>query len=394
MASTIQTIETPKRARALDTSGNNNHGQIYSGRALEFDGVTDYFQHNGGTVLNGVNQFNDGVAWTFATWVYFNDASGTVYLVGDDNANYSHIGLGSGYLIFRSDGADHFRWTSTKLNEDTWYRVVIVATTDTTLTAYVNGVQYGSTLTASSTAYDGSNPTLTAEGGTKHEFTGWGMPYVSGTRKHGLDGMMSNGQVWNAAWTAADVTYDYLNPESLALNRGGTSLTNSNLKIWYPMQDGHRGNQAYILDASNTGLGAELVSEGDFGSGGANWTVETGWTDTGGSGAWDTTGTSNRVYQTINALVVGKSYKLTFKISNSTDGRQLVRLQGATNQDVVAYTEHSNSEHTVYFTSLYANTVFSFYGHADYGSFNVDDISLKPVNDKTTQQLYFMGMSK
>ena len=42
MASTIQTIETPKRARALDTSGNNNHGQIYSGKALEFDGVTDY----------------------------------------------------------------------------------------------------------------------------------------------------------------------------------------------------------------------------------------------------------------------------------------------------------------------------------------------------------------
>ena len=42
MATTIQKIETPKRARALDTSGNNNHGQIYSGRALEFDGVADY----------------------------------------------------------------------------------------------------------------------------------------------------------------------------------------------------------------------------------------------------------------------------------------------------------------------------------------------------------------
>ena len=42
MAATIQTIQTPKRARALDTSGNNNHGQIYSGRALEFDGVGDF----------------------------------------------------------------------------------------------------------------------------------------------------------------------------------------------------------------------------------------------------------------------------------------------------------------------------------------------------------------
>ena len=41
MATTIQTIELPKKARALDTSGNNNHGQIYSGRGLEFDGIGD-----------------------------------------------------------------------------------------------------------------------------------------------------------------------------------------------------------------------------------------------------------------------------------------------------------------------------------------------------------------
>ena len=38
----LQKIETPKKYRAVDTSGNNNHGQIYSGRGLEFDGVTDY----------------------------------------------------------------------------------------------------------------------------------------------------------------------------------------------------------------------------------------------------------------------------------------------------------------------------------------------------------------
>ena len=53
MPATIQTIEKPTRARALDTSGNNNHGQIYSGRALEFDGVGDRFVHNGGTALSG-----------------------------------------------------------------------------------------------------------------------------------------------------------------------------------------------------------------------------------------------------------------------------------------------------------------------------------------------------
>ena len=44
MPATIQTIHKPTRARGLDTSGNNNHAQIYSGRALEFDGVTDYLE--------------------------------------------------------------------------------------------------------------------------------------------------------------------------------------------------------------------------------------------------------------------------------------------------------------------------------------------------------------
>ena len=86
MATTIQNIELPKKPRALDTSGNNNHGQIYSGRALEFDGVTDYFQSNGGTALAGVNYFADGVPWTFACWIYFDSSStGTHhYFIGND----------------------------------------------------------------------------------------------------------------------------------------------------------------------------------------------------------------------------------------------------------------------------------------------------------------------
>ena len=56
---------------------------------------------------------------------------------------------------------------------------------------------------------------------------------------------------------ADDIAYDYANPESLALNASGSALTEGNLKLWYPMQDGHRGQQSYILDGANTGLGDE-----------------------------------------------------------------------------------------------------------------------------------------
>ncbi len=46
MPATIQKILKPTKYRAVDTSGNNNHGQIYSGRALEFDGVGDHLDTN------------------------------------------------------------------------------------------------------------------------------------------------------------------------------------------------------------------------------------------------------------------------------------------------------------------------------------------------------------
>ncbi len=68
MATTIQTIELPKKARALDTSGNNNHGQIYSGRGLEFDGVTDYLDT--GYIASAQGITND---ITVACWVRVDD---------------------------------------------------------------------------------------------------------------------------------------------------------------------------------------------------------------------------------------------------------------------------------------------------------------------------------
>ena len=67
MAATIQTIHKPTRARALDTSGNNNHGQIYSGRGLDFDGVTDFLTC--GTNVRPENTI------TFSFWGKANDAS-------------------------------------------------------------------------------------------------------------------------------------------------------------------------------------------------------------------------------------------------------------------------------------------------------------------------------
>ena len=156
MATTIQNIELPKKPRARDTSGNNNHGEIYSGRALEFDGVTDYFQHNGGVDLAGVNYFADGVPWTFACWIYFDSSSTSThhYFVGNDYTTHPMLIFQNqnniNKLIFRAEdaGKDYYLFpyghgpSLNKMDQDTWHRLV-VTTDGVSLTAYVNGVHGG-----------------------------------------------------------------------------------------------------------------------------------------------------------------------------------------------------------------------------------------------------------
>ena len=390
---------------------NNNHGQIYSGRALEFDGVTDYFQHNGGTNITGVNTFDDGSPWTFACWMYFNSSATTAqFFVGKDEDVKPHLmkpSDSSGVEIrFREDGSgDYYKFTTGGYPPyDTWHRVV-VTTDGTTMTAYINGVLFGS-FTKGDADHDGNGTVFST---TKMHFTGWGHPYeTGGDRSYAFNGMMSDGQVWDAAWTADDASYDYLNPESLALNRGGTSLTNSNLKMWYPMQDGHRGQQSYVLDASNTGLGDELVTNGDFSTAGEPTitTYSLGWyaQATGQSGSSITGGelvlyndTSNshynRVYATDgsasrNIMTIGKTYKLTYTVSKISGSPVLKYYTGG------AYITGNSTvgTHSFYFTQdssqlfILSNT----YTTAP-STIKLSNVSVKPVNDKNNATTVFLG---
>ena len=178
-----------------------------------------------------------------------------------------------------------------------------------------------------------------------------------------------------AHWWSLDSTID---STQLSYD-GSTTIGAGNTTVY----DNHHGG--------GDTLGSELITEGDFGGGGAAWVATAGWDDTGGFGAWTTGGGSARVYQTIDALVVGKTYKLMFTISNGI-GQQLVRLSGTgSDQDVTylndgsttGYGAHTAGTHTLYFTATHAHTVFSFFGHTSYSSFNVDDISLKLVNGNT-----------
>ena len=418
MAGSLQKILKPTKYRATDTSGNNNHGQIYSGRGLEFDGVGDRFATTGGgtfdvpsTTVPGVNSFADGEPWTLAVWMYLNGRQ-DCYVIGKDQGTRPHIFLNSDsniqYIEFRSEdtGNDFYRFG--RFQENTWHRLVITCN-GTTISAYSNGALIG-TITDGMASTDSSG----SFSSTEAWFTGWGVAYES-SENYGtaLDGMMSDGQVWNVEWSASDVTFDYLNPESLALNNGGTSLTESNLKLWYPMQDGHRGQQSYVLDGANTGLGDEMVTNQDFESNitDGSWTGKDSTishettSPISGSGSIKVSSLANASagpFQNIG-MVEGVTYKVkgtlqlltgssngTVKVinSNAAGGSQDILYSGTSGELVSGGAAVS---FTVYITALSSQPSIQFGCNVADGSFLLDDVSVKPINDKHHATTVFYG---
>jgi len=374
MPATIQTIQKPTRARALDTSGNNNHGQIYSGRGLEFDGVGDY-------LTTTMPSMDEKSSITISCWAKIDTApGGDEYIVELPEASVGTNGCGIAVdanqfrfdIVTHSDstvGDDSVTYTY-ELN--TWYRLTLTYD-GVTAKAYINGVLVDS-------------DTVTVGTGIKHsssEITvgNFGASAASG---YEFGGKISDVQVWDAAFSADDVLYDYLNPEQLALNRGGTSLTESNLKVWYPMQDGHRGQQSFILDGSNTGLGDEMITDGDFSTDSGVWTNESGWEISSGV-ATKNSGVSNYLHQDFTGNGV---FKITWEVSNYVSGSVKLRVGSGFGQNRDSDTFSSSTGGT--FTEYLSKDTGSF-GIYGTGEFSIDNISVKPVNAKNHATTVFYG---
>ena len=360
MATTIQQIELPKKARAVDTSGNNNHGQIYSGRGLEFDGIGDNLRLDGFTL--------EGTKATVAFWI--NTATTTGYVIDLNSTIRFVVGLSSNkFKFYDGNGWKQFGTIAT----DVYLRCVVVLD-GTVAKGFVNGHQLGTDQTIQNISI-ASNTTAAI-----------GSDNSSGSTF--ITAKLSDFQIWDAAFTQADVTYDYLNPESLALNNSGTALTESNLKLWYPMQDGHRGQQSYILDGANSGLGDELVSEGDFSGAddGDPWTTGAGWSIADNKAT--SAGGNEDAYLTQSNMVLGRTYKVTFDVNDYTSGTLSIREFGQS--PVLSVT--STGSYVAYLTPV-SSTALGFRSAGGAGGYvgSVSNVSVKAINDKHHATTVFYG---
>ena len=237
-----------------DKSGNNNVGELFTGKALEFDGSNDYVDVDG-FQMTGTNA-------TFAFWFNSNDTLGRFFdTVKDLSDNRLILSFNNNQLSLYDGSWFNFGSVTTNV----WNRCVITIE-GTTAKCFVNGVQLGTDKTIST--IDLSLNTDAAIGSQ-----------VFGTQAY-FDGSLSDFQIYDKVWLNDDIAYDYANPNKLAIDNPSTSLSVTNLKAYWALSEGD-GLVAYD---SGTNLEEEEVTNGDFALLIADWNKNSNWSISGGVG--------------------------------------------------------------------------------------------------------------
>jgi hypothetical protein len=218
MAVTTTNTNKPINPRGDDKSPLAfNRAKIYSGKALDFDGVNDNVDLDGFTMAGNV-----------ATIVFQAKFSNDQYLLDIDTQRFViRNRAASGFGVFNTTA-----WTDygdTLRDELGFYAIVNDGTTQR---VYYNGHQLGSDATVTALDWDSATKVKIGSNNT-------------GTNNF-FDGQIAGVKIFNTALTAAQVADLYNNPEKVV----PTGVSDSALKLWLPMVEG-AGTTAY--DGSGNG---------------------------------------------------------------------------------------------------------------------------------------------
>ena len=290
-----------------DKSGNNNVGELFTGKALEFDGSTDYVEVPNSTSLNvGTDDF------TYCFWVYIGSAKAQRIIDKRNTKGFTFYLDASNVLRLElNDGTGFAAFILGTLTPSVWQRVVVSADRNGNAICYINGV--------AQTPVD-----ISSKSGDLTDITSLfiGADAPSGETLF-FDGFITDIQWYNTILSQSDVTYDYANPNKLSIDNPSTSLVVTNLKAYWALSEGD-GLVAYD---SGTNLEEDVVVNGDF-------ALDSNWSE--GAG-WDIDVANNRITRTAQSgstsasqnisFVSGKSYSITYTLDVSA-GSFLIRLGG------------------------------------------------------------------
>jgi hypothetical protein len=232
MATTTTTTNKPLNPRAQDLSPKGyNRANIFSGKALDFDGVNDY-------VDCGTLDITGYTGISISTNLKLANTTDVLRFVSLQHSGIDDVRIAqNGDTIFFTldDGTSHSVETPT-LTESEWNKLDMTFD-GTTLKGYVNGVSIGSI--AASFDFSTASGLLTL---FKH----------SAAAQY-AEGAMSGVKIFNTALTPAQVSDLYLNPEKIVPD----GVASSALKLWLPMMEG-AGTTAY--DGSLSGFLEDIVT--------------------------------------------------------------------------------------------------------------------------------------
>jgi hypothetical protein len=259
-----------------------NSAKLFTGKALSFDGVNDYVDV--GSHIIGTNDFT--VALTFKNTT----TSAINGLISSEAASYSN----RFYYIINTDGTlgiyikiDGVNIIEGQVSTDDYstgvHRLVGVADRSGNFSTYVDGVLIGTT-------------DISGNQGNWNTDKNWTL----GARNEGTTTFgnvnMSDLQIYDTAWTQADVTFDYNNPQHL------------------------------VTDNSELRYGSDLGTNMDFSGGESPWALNSNWS-LGGVGVI-ADGTSDSTVWQNSVVQDNKFYKVTYTLTDFTQGTVNVELGG------------------------------------------------------------------
>ena len=254
MATTTTKTNKPILPRGADNRpvDSYNRAKLFSGKALDFDGVND--------ILTMPTALTSSLSTTTITHVLnFKTDFSSFASSRDDVFSYSERGIiftfnfGNIVVYYRHSGGSWGAITipTDKIKLQEWNHCAIVIDYNNDLgKVYINGheVVSISSLAGANIAYDSNALTIGAQTGARF-----------------FDGQIAGFKIFNTALTAAQVADLYNNPEKVV----PTGVDNTALKLWLPMQEGAgttaydgsgNGNHGTISGATYThGIGAPVA---------------------------------------------------------------------------------------------------------------------------------------
>ncbi len=360
MAVGFSNTNKPLNPRGQDASPKGyNRASLFSGKALDFDGVNDDVSVADSDDLDGFTNFSiqaiinaDGFAdFPRILDKDFSTAYNWGVYTGDNNKLYCYINNN----LFKFDYI-------TETNK--WIHLVLAFTGGSKIELFVNG-QLEETKTHSiASVGTNSNALIIGQNHTQN-YARW-------------NGEISNVKIFNTALTAAQVADLYNNPEKVV----PTGVDNTALKLRLPMMEG-AGTTA--INGAPDALGSEIIINGDFSDGSSNWNPNPRVTISGGKATYDDAGTGNFNQTISGGFDTSTDYILTFDISDASTYANLWLGNASGSNSYTnggSYESYENGHNAVFLkgSNIDASDVtLGFWISTGGSSFSIDNISLKEV---------------